>query len=97
MVTLEPLPDRTLIVLRNEAKAARAGTMVVRGIDIDMAELLEDAADDIERLQRDVAVNNDIIGLLRAQLRVLGHVPMVVETDDVGRQELAMMRGTVGN
>lgn len=51
MVKLEPLPDRTLIVLRNEAKAARAGTMVVHGVDIDMAELLEDAADEIERLR----------------------------------------------
>lgn len=54
MVKLEPLPNRTLIVLRNEAKAARAGTMVVRGVDIDMAELLEDAADEIECLREEV-------------------------------------------
>lgn len=55
------------------------------------------AADEIERLRRDVAVQKDIVGLLRAQLRVLGHVPMVVETDAIGRQEMAMMRGTIGN
>lgn len=52
MGTLTPIPGRTLIVLRNEAKAAREGSMVVHGIDVDMAELLEDAADEIERLTR---------------------------------------------
>lgn len=49
---LEPLPDRTLIVLRNEAKSAREGTMRVHGVDIDMAELLEDAANEIELLRK---------------------------------------------
>ncbi len=48
MVTLVPMPNRTLIVLRNEAKAARNGTLLVQGVDIDMAELLEDAAEEIE-------------------------------------------------
>ena len=48
MVKLTPMPNRTLIVLRNEAKAAREGTLRVNGVDIDMAELLEDAANEIE-------------------------------------------------
>lgn len=55
------------------------------------------AADEIERLRREVRVERDIVGLLRAQLRVLGHIPMVVETEAIGQQELAMRRGTVGN
>ena len=53
-VTLTPMHskfDRTLIVLRNEAASARAGTLKVSGVDIDMAELLEDAADELERLR----------------------------------------------
>lgn len=59
MVTLTPIPDRTLIVLRNEAKAARAGTMVVSGVDIDMAELLEDAAAEIVELRKAVAAERE--------------------------------------
>lgn len=55
------------------------------------------AADEIERLHQELKVESDIVGLLRAQLRVLGHIPMVVETEAVGRAELAMRRGTVGN
>ena len=51
MVTLTPKPNRTLIVLRNEAKAARDGSLLIQGVDIDMAELLDDAADEIERLR----------------------------------------------
>lgn len=54
MVKLIPIERRTLIVLRHEAKLAREGTMVVRGVDIAMAELLEDAADEIERLSAEV-------------------------------------------
>lgn len=58
---LEPLPDRTLIVLRTEAKAARDGTMFVQGVDIDMAELLEDAADEIEQLRNMVTDANELL------------------------------------
>lgn len=54
MVTLKRFPDRTLTVLRHEAASARAGTMSVSGVDIDMAELLEDAAVEIEALRRSV-------------------------------------------
>lgn len=52
MVTLIPIPRPLVKVLRREAADARAGTMVVRGIDIDMAELLEEAADEIVRLRK---------------------------------------------
>lgn len=55
------------------------------------------AANEIERLQRALRVERDIVGLLRAQLRVLGHIPMVVETEAIGQQELAMRRGKIGN
>lgn len=63
-VTLTPMHsklERTLIVLRNEAASARAGTLTVSGIDIDMAELLEDAADELERLRREVAEYKNVL------------------------------------
>ena len=56
------------------------------------------AADEIERLQ---SRDRDVVGLLRAQLRVLGHIPCVVEDDATGSAELAMRmkqrRAQMGN
>lgn len=49
--TLTPIPRPIVKVLRKEAEDAKNGTMVVNGIDVDMAELLEDAASEIERLR----------------------------------------------
>lgn len=49
--TLTPIPRPIVKVLRKEAEDAMNGTMVVDGVDVDMAELLEDAASEIERLR----------------------------------------------
>lgn len=51
MAKLTEVPNRTLTVLKHEAMAAREGTLRVSGVDIDMAELLEDAASEIEALR----------------------------------------------
>ncbi len=55
------------------------------------------AAYEIEQLRRDLDVQKMIVGLLRSQLRVLGHEPMVVENDAVGKQEMEMRRKAIGH
>lgn len=55
------------------------------------------AADEIERLRRELGVKTEIVKLLRAQLRVIGHAPMVVETEEIGWKELEMLSKSLGN
>ena len=46
-------------------------------------------AERIAELERQLDVAQMTVRLLRAQLRVLGHIPMVVETAEIGKAEYA--------
>lgn len=61
------------------------------------ADVLLRAADEIERLRKEDEANKDIIGMLRAQLRILGHIPCVVESDEVGKAEYKMRAAARGH
>ena len=61
------------------------------GTDIPLGEQLREAAREILRLRRDNENKKLIIDMLRAQIRTLGHMPVVVENkeaeqDDLGRK-----------
>lgn len=62
LARLVAIPRPIVKVLRKEAESARNGDMVVDGIDIDMAELLEDAATEIERLRAMLSARPRITG-----------------------------------
>ena len=60
-------------------------------------DLLDAAADEIERLNNAAEAQKDISGMLRAQLRMFGHIPCVVENEEVGKAERQMRAKTMGN
>lgn len=66
-------------------------------LSLGMHALCSEAADEIERLRKEDEVNNDIIGMLRAQLRMHGHIPCIVESDEVGKAERKMRRAAQGH
>lgn len=53
--------------------------------------------EELNRLRKQADTDRLIIALLRSQLRVLGHIPTVVESEDIGRQELEMRMKARGN
>ena len=46
---------------------------------------------------KSIEIQKDISGLLRAQIRMLGQIPCVVETEDIGRKEYEMRAKVRGN
>lgn len=67
----------------------RVAANAMKGIHADVA---REAADEIERLLREAETKTQIINLLRCQLRVLGHIPCVTESNDIALAELAMRK-----
>lgn len=56
-----------------------------------------DFANEIETLRRKLEAQVNINGMLRAQIRMLGHIPCVVETKEIGDAEYKMRAAARGN
>lgn len=51
--------------------------------------------DRIKQLEKELDVARMIIGILRAQVRCLGHVPVVVENEAIGKAEAQLRKSAM--